>query len=474
MFISYSWRSSSEAQRDPEQARRVHELVAQLAEQGIDTICDLHDLHVGDDVYEYMERSVKEESVTHVLFLCDQSYQQKFDGNSGGAGIEGSILRPHIFQELQEKRENKKFVAVVWERGENNEPFIPVALQGKFHVDLSSPPIFPEQFDRLCHHLYNRALYPKPLLGPVPLEFQDPVAEYPVRTAGLLRALKRQAYNGNAMGMKLYLTAYLNALAGMLVDLKVPDSEDPPRALVNTIREQHPYLLEWADFLCFAFGSEVEIITLGHLCRFLEEVLGYQKGTERQQSFLFMGTPTTNAQAFFIRQIFVLVVATQVKYRRWDNLKRLLKRMYAFEMFPGDRETQPRLDDYTGFACHMNSLPGKPEHKNKMHGQVLAGLPEHPILTFHDLADTDGILYFYSLVKELPQKWFPRELEARKPTNRFFMRARRPPGQRWILEQLDVSPAEVFTLNKKLPQLVGVEASDFWSEYFNVSALLEP
>lgn len=61
VFISYSWAVQE----------RVIELAERLIANGIEIILDVYDLKDGNDKYAFMEQSVNDPSVDHVLIICD-------------------------------------------------------------------------------------------------------------------------------------------------------------------------------------------------------------------------------------------------------------------------------------------------------------------------------------------------------------------------------------------------------------------
>lgn len=70
VFISYSWSSKTHQQH-------IKDIAERLAADGVETVVDIYDLKEGDDKNHYMERMVQDESVTHVLVICDEKYSKK-------------------------------------------------------------------------------------------------------------------------------------------------------------------------------------------------------------------------------------------------------------------------------------------------------------------------------------------------------------------------------------------------------------
>ena len=102
VFISYSWAVQE----------RVIELAERLIANGIDVVLDVYDLKDGYDKYAFMEQSVNDESIDHVLIICDKTYTEKANSRSGGVGDETVIITPQIYQNVKQE----KFIPVIFEK----------------------------------------------------------------------------------------------------------------------------------------------------------------------------------------------------------------------------------------------------------------------------------------------------------------------------------------------------------------------
>lgn len=88
IFISYSWSSK-------DHQKRVGDFAVILQEQyGIEVLLDIWHLKPGQDKYAFMEKSVNDESVTHVLMICDEDYKYKANERVGGVGTETTVITP--------------------------------------------------------------------------------------------------------------------------------------------------------------------------------------------------------------------------------------------------------------------------------------------------------------------------------------------------------------------------------------------
>src|ERR1700693_342249 len=115
LFVSYSWTS-------PDHEAWVLRLATELRENGIDVILDKWDLKEGHDAHAFMERMVTSPDIKKVVLVCDRTYAEKADQRTGGVGTEAQIISGEIYS----KQAQDKFVAVLSERDENGNPFVPV------------------------------------------------------------------------------------------------------------------------------------------------------------------------------------------------------------------------------------------------------------------------------------------------------------------------------------------------------------
>ena len=126
IFISYSW-NRQKTQDD------VIELATRLVHDGVDVILDKWDLKEGHDKYAFMESCVSDESIDHVLIICDQAYQERADDRKGGVGDETVVISPEVYGNMKQT----KFIPLIFERNENDEPFMPAYLRTCVHKRLS-------------------------------------------------------------------------------------------------------------------------------------------------------------------------------------------------------------------------------------------------------------------------------------------------------------------------------------------------
>lgn len=125
IFISYSW-------EDDTHIDWVKTLATKLRKDGIDAKIDQWELSLGDQLTEFMERSIREND--YVLVICTPTYKIKSDKRQGGVGYEGDIITAELFG----KQSNRKFIPVL--KSGNWESSAPTWLGSKLYIDLSNFP----------------------------------------------------------------------------------------------------------------------------------------------------------------------------------------------------------------------------------------------------------------------------------------------------------------------------------------------
>lgn len=110
VFISYSWDDETHIQWVKKFANR-------LRTDGINAILDRWELHPGDELTVFMERSINESDF--VLIICTPNYAKKADLRKGGVGYEGSIITNDLYMT------------------QNHRKYIPILKNGKWSA--SSP-----------------------------------------------------------------------------------------------------------------------------------------------------------------------------------------------------------------------------------------------------------------------------------------------------------------------------------------------
>ena len=141
VFVSYSW-------EDKDHNEWVKNLASKLRKDGIDAKLDQWELTPGDQLTEFMEKSIREND--YVLVICTPTYKLKSDKRKGGVGYEGDIITSEIFG----KKNHRKFIPLL-RKGSWIES-APSWLLGKYYIDMSNYPFKLDGYSDLEATLNNK------------------------------------------------------------------------------------------------------------------------------------------------------------------------------------------------------------------------------------------------------------------------------------------------------------------------------
>ena len=158
IFISYSHDS-------PEHKQWVLELSEKLRHNGVDVILDQWDLGPGDDVTQFMERSIIDSD--RVLVVCTDSYVSKANAGEGGVGYERLIVTAQLVRDLG----TDKFIPII--RQASGQEKTPTFLGTRVYADFRNESQFAMEFNKLIHELHQVPVVEKPTLG------KNPFAQLP-------------------------------------------------------------------------------------------------------------------------------------------------------------------------------------------------------------------------------------------------------------------------------------------------------
>ena len=157
LFISYSWTS-------PEHKQWVLDLAKDLRKSGVDALLDAWDIRAGQDPIAFMQQMVIDTNIRKVLMVVDKNYAEKANAEQGGVGIEAQI----ISREMYENTGQEKFVALVLDKDENGNPYLPIYCQSRIYIDFSEPQNSEKEFENLLRWIFSVPEHEKPPIGNPP------------------------------------------------------------------------------------------------------------------------------------------------------------------------------------------------------------------------------------------------------------------------------------------------------------------
>lgn len=147
VFISYCHKDITD--------KWIDNLVAKLGQQGIESIVDIYDLQLGQDLNYFME---KIKTADKVLMLLGKEYKEKADNRKGGVGTETQIISNDVYNDV----EQTKFIPIVIEKDKKGEPYLPFYLEGKLYTDFSDDNLFAKNIEEVVNQIYDLPKRKKP------------------------------------------------------------------------------------------------------------------------------------------------------------------------------------------------------------------------------------------------------------------------------------------------------------------------
>lgn len=152
-FISYSHDDATH--RD-----WVLKLASDLSKNGISVALDRWDLRAGDDLQQYMEKSITESEF--VIMVCTTLYTEKANQRTGGVGYESGIVSAKIYEGMQPR----KFVPLI--RSYDGTHVRPTFLGNRLYIDFSSDFEYASRLTELLRHLFDKHADQRPPIGDPP------------------------------------------------------------------------------------------------------------------------------------------------------------------------------------------------------------------------------------------------------------------------------------------------------------------
>jgi hypothetical protein len=358
-------------------------------------------LDTGQDKYYFMERMVRDPNVKKVGMFCDKTYAEKADNREGGAGIEGQIISKEIYDDV----EQTKFAAIIMERDESGEAFVPIFCSPRMYIDLSSPDKYQDEFDKLLRWIYDKPAYVKPPLGKKPSFLEG--NSISLGTGARQKRVIDSFTNGkdNSSGsLKDYLSEYFTNLERFRVNFDESKKLDD----VMNIGLFLPYRDEFIKVIetVSKYSPNDENISVIH--RLFEDLLYYHY---RPEPVLVHYPDTFDNFKFIIYELFLYTLAVFIKNENFNYAAYLLNNPYVLpENYVG--YTQETMVNFTSlktdlktFYYHSKKILSK---ELSYTGHILKERNVNSGIKFYYIMQADFVCYFRAEL--LNEPWFPTTL----------------------------------------------------------------
>jgi hypothetical protein len=428
LFISYSWTT-------PDHEAWVLRLASDLRENAVDVVLDKWDLREGHDSHAFMEQMVTDKAITKVLLICDRAYSEKADGRAGGVGTETQIISP----ELYAKRDQDKFVAVVTERDEKGDAYLPAYYKSRIYIDLSDPSGFADNFEKLLRWVYDKPLHVKPELGKVPhfLSKDDAVS---LGTASQLRRAV-EAIRGGRDNWYGVTTEYLEIFAENLERFRLGNQVgERDEQLLQNISAFMPCRNELLE-LFFVLGRYKENEQTPELLhKFFERLFPY---LDRPEYVTSWNSGDFDNFRFIVHELFLYAIAILVVCEKFNVVASFLRRQFYVPI--PERSDTDGMVSFARFYRRIVLLDHRNQRLNlrspSLHAELLEQRSHNSGVPFRQLMQADFILFIRDSLERLKDAdirhaWSPQtlvyaerqyvafELFARSQSKSYFTRLR--------------------------------------------------
>lgn len=398
-FLSYSWSS-------PEYVARVVRLAEDLVKDGVRIVLDRWHLKPGQDVHVFMERSVNDPEISHVLILCDPTYAAKANDRAGGVGTETLIISPGVYGEARQE----KFIPVLMQRGPDGEVAMPTYLEGRMYVDLSNPETEPAGYEQLLRILHGKPALQEPTLGRRPAYLDDDAV--PLRTGRALAQFKDALLRNQPHQVGLlqeYLDRLQEAYAAEEIVERAASTEILEEKVLASIERFLPYRNEFLDLmrLLGRYGSDRSLYDRLHsffenlaTVRLQHRPIAWQNNVETENLAFISWELFLNAAAELLHaEQFVGVARLVTPYyvRSWNRDTGNLQSFAVLD--PGFR----LLDEYRMRRLQLNLY--------SLSAQLLYERSTREGTRFVRLVEADLFLWLRAAIDpEFSGRWYPRTL----------------------------------------------------------------
>jgi len=406
LFISYSWTSQ-------DHEKWVINLATELVENGIDVILDKWHLKEGQDAHSFMEKMVTDPDIKKVAIICDQVYAQKADRRSGGVGTETQIISPEIYS----KSEQSKFVAILSEKDERGNPYLPTYYKSRIYIDLSNDELYASSFEQLLRWIYDKPLYIKPPLGKPPTFLSEENSISLETTTLYRRALDLIRSNKEHAGGALseYLSTFAQNLEKFRISYDEKEANTFDDKVIDNINKFLPYRNELITlfFAIAQYRNTPDSIQQIH--RFFESLIPYMSTPEGITHF--RGWDYDNFK-FIIHELCLYAIASFLKYERFDSASYFLSTHYYVEknLDYGRDAMVPFTVFWDNITCFEHRNTRLKLKRISIHADLLiersklSGIG----ITDQQLMQTDFVLFIRDALSSIKtgsyQNWYPVSL----------------------------------------------------------------
>lgn len=398
VFISYSWKS-------PEHQELIRSWADRLLADGIDVVIDIYDLNEGDDLYAFMERTVTDKSITHVLVFCENNYANKANERKAGVGTEAQI----ISKEVYDKVTNSKFIPIICEFDVNGKPFVPTYFNTRFFIDFSSDAKVNENWEQLIRRIYGKPQHTKPRLGNIPLYITTDET-IPTSHIGAKFNTFKQALLDGKKSASIYRAEFMDSCIDYADQMRIredPKVENWGERVLEDARKLTVIRNHIVDWVLLESRITDEEIFSEILIEFLERL---RELKSRPVELTTWPENWFEAESVFVYETFLYIIATLIKNKKFDILHNLLSHNYLLPNWVKVRNNPfQKFDTFFGYSDSLQILA---KEGYKLHSPAAEFIHQHADrkdISFENLSEADLLLLMMASISK-DFTWRPHTL----------------------------------------------------------------
>jgi len=416
VFISYSWSS-------PTHQELVKSWADRLLEDGIDVVLDIYDLKEGHNKFVFMESMVLDETISHVLVICDRVYSQKADAKISGVGTESQIISKQVYEKVNQT----KFIPIICEYDEAGQAYTPLFISSAIYINFSSPEAVNENWETLVRLLHGKPLHRKPAIGKPPSYITAETSENATPSATKFYSL-RQAVLQNKPGIPGYREDFLTTCYEFVDSMRVrtpPDLDSLGERVLGDcarLKDVRDQLVDWISLEV----NRADENSFGEvILKVLEKILDLKSKPEELNPW---NEAWLDALHLFAYELFIYIIATLMRSEKTVILKMIFEAQFLLPK--AERDRGRKFDGFGSFWTYSATLGGvlKPAdggtYKSTA-GELIKRQADRQDTPFSSLKEAELLITLASFVTSSSRPWYPQTFfySAFHEEYEFFLRA---------------------------------------------------
>ena len=361
---------------------------------------------------------VTDQTVTHVLMMCDSAYAEKANARRAGVGTESQILSKEIYQKVAQS----KFIPIFCELDDKGEPYLPVFLSSRIGIDFSNAEAVNKNWEQLVRLLHGKPLHVKPAVGKPP-SYLDEARPNSGAAGGKLASLRQALVSGRgAIGLFRgdFLEAVCEYIDGLRVrqDPKVPDVGQLVLSTCVKLKPARDLITDWVLMECQLSAIEFPQALLD----LLERLIAMKARPQELQSWNQLWL---ESHEVFVYETFIYVVGALLKRQAYTTLNEVFSHRYLQP--DGSRYREGQLETFTCFWASSTALQVLADSGRQLLSPAAELIRKHADrvdLTFEMLQESELLTLMMTFITPAAHHWYPGTLlyQSRRAF-KFFARA---------------------------------------------------